>query len=137
MVTSTVVERADTLGRRVVPRQFRSLEDKRRIIAEAQVPGASVAAVARAHGVNANLIFAWIRLQEQGLLSARTRRSAPRLLAVTVEPPSRDEPPPALERSIPAAADYIEVMLPDGTRVRVFGAVRSEDLERVLRLLRR
>ena len=137
MDTSTVVERADTLGRRVVPRRFRSLEDKRRILAEAQVPGTSVAAVARAHGVNANLIFAWIRLQEQGLLSARTRRSAPRLLAVTVDPPSRAEPPPAFERSIPATVDHIEVALPDGTRVRVFGAVRSEDLERVLRLLRR
>ena len=137
MDTSTVVERADTLGRRVVPRQFRSLEDKRRIIAEAQVPGVSVAAVARAHGVNANLIFAWIRLQEQGLLAARTRRSAPRLLAVTVEPALRGEPPPVVERSAPTSMDYIEVTLPDGTRVRAFGSVRSEDLERVLRLLRR
>lgn len=79
MDTSTVDSRADTLGRRVVPRQFRSLEDKLRIIDEARVSGASVAAVARRHGVNANLVFAWMRLQGQGLLAGRTRRSTPAL----------------------------------------------------------
>lgn len=41
MDTSTVTVRADTLGRRVVSRHFRSLEEKLRIIAEAQVSGAS------------------------------------------------------------------------------------------------
>src|SRR5215471_7488014 len=57
MDTSTVVARADTIGQRVVPRRFRSLEEKQRIIAEATAPAASVAAVARKHGVNANLLY--------------------------------------------------------------------------------
>jgi transposase len=32
------------------------------------VPGASVAAIARKHGVNANLLFGWRRLHKRGLL---------------------------------------------------------------------
>jgi transposase len=34
-------------------------EDKQRIVDEAVVPGASVADIARRHGVNANLVFNW------------------------------------------------------------------------------
>lgn len=34
---------------------------KRRVVAEALEPGASVAAVARRHGLNANLVFLWRR----------------------------------------------------------------------------
>lgn len=138
MDTSTVTVRAGTLGRRVVPRQFRCLEDKLRIIAEARAPGASVAAVSRKHGVNANLVFVWMRQQEQGVLTARTRQPRAKLLAVTVSPagttegPRRDPAP----RPLPPT-EHLEVTLPDGTCVRAFGAVPSERLERVLRLLRR
>jgi transposase len=133
MDTSTVVQRADTLGRRVVPRRFRSVEDKLQIIAEARATG-SVAAVARKHGVNANLVFAWMRLDEQGLLQARSRRSEPRLLAVSVAP----DPPPAPEPSPPPAEHgHVEIALSDGISVRIFGAVPSERIEQVLRLLRR
>jgi transposase-like protein len=42
-------------------RLLRTNEEKRRIVAEAMVPGATVAAVARKHGVNANLLFGWRR----------------------------------------------------------------------------
>jgi transposase-like protein len=38
-------------------RRTRSLDDRKRIVVEALAPGASVAAVARRHGLNANLIF--------------------------------------------------------------------------------
>ena len=38
-----------------------SPEEKRRILDEAACPGASVAEVARRHGLNANLVFAWRR----------------------------------------------------------------------------
>ena len=38
-------------------RQYRSLDEKQRIVGEALAEGASVARVARAHGVNANLVF--------------------------------------------------------------------------------
>lgn len=36
-----------------------SVAFKKRVVAEALVPGASVANIARAHGLNGNMIFAW------------------------------------------------------------------------------
>jgi transposase len=49
-------------GTPVVPqRQRRSIAEKRRIVEETLVPGASVARVARAHGINANQVFGWRR----------------------------------------------------------------------------
>ena len=49
-------------------RQYRSLEEKLRIVREALAEGASVARVARANGVNANLVFNWCRKYRAGLL---------------------------------------------------------------------
>ena len=43
-------------------RRYRALEEKRRIVEETLSEGASVALVARTHGVNANLVFNWRRL---------------------------------------------------------------------------
>jgi transposase-like protein len=53
-------------------RQYRSLEEKQRIVGEALTEGASVARVARAHGVNANLVFNWCRLYRAGRLRRRS-----------------------------------------------------------------
>lgn len=50
------------------PRRRRSKQERRRIVEETLAPGASVARVARAHGVNANQVFHWRRLYHQGLL---------------------------------------------------------------------
>jgi transposase len=49
-------------------RRHRSLEQKLRIVQEALAEGASVAGVARAHGVNANLVFNWCRKYRAGRL---------------------------------------------------------------------
>jgi transposase len=51
-------------------RQHRSAELKRKIVEETLAPGASVARVARAHGVNANQVFEWRRLYREGRLGA-------------------------------------------------------------------
>lgn len=52
-----------------------SPEEKRRILGEAACPGASVAAVARRHGLNANLVFAWRKtLQPATAASAEAAR---------------------------------------------------------------
>ena len=51
-------------------RQYRSLEQKLRIVQEALTEGASVARVARAHGVNANLVFNWCRKYQAGRLGS-------------------------------------------------------------------
>jgi transposase len=47
-------------------RTTRSLDERKRIVEEALASGASVAAVARRHGLNANLIFKWIRRSREG-----------------------------------------------------------------------
>ena len=58
----------DALGRRGGARQRRTIEEKRRIVEETLVPGTSVAVIARKHEVNANLVFGWRRLYQQGPL---------------------------------------------------------------------
>jgi transposase len=62
-------------------RRHLALEEKRRIVEETLVEGASVAKIALAHGLNTNLVFNWRRLHQKGLLGGR--RPA-QLLPVTV-----------------------------------------------------
>jgi transposase len=50
-------------------RRWRSVAEKRRIVELTLEPGASVALVARSHGVNANQVFKWRRAFERGELS--------------------------------------------------------------------
>jgi transposase len=57
------------VGRALKRRQW-TRQDKRRIVEETLVPGASVALVARANEVNANQVHSWRRLHERGLLEA-------------------------------------------------------------------
>jgi transposase len=64
-------------------KQRRSVAEKRRIVEETLAAGASVARVARAHGVNANQVFQWRRLYRAGRLGGT---SLPiKLLPVRVE----------------------------------------------------
>src|SRR6266540_3419631 len=63
-------------------RQRRSIAEKRRIVEATLVEGASVARVARAHGINANQVFGWRRLYLAGRLG--DGRPAMKLLPVRV-----------------------------------------------------
>lgn len=54
-----------------------SVEEKRRIVEKTLVKGASVARVARAHGVNANQVFRWRRLYEKRQLGDRSMKLLP------------------------------------------------------------
>jgi len=66
-------------------RQYRGLVEKLRIVEETLAEGASVARVARAHGVNANLVFNWRRLHQAGRLD---KSGSAKLLPVRVTPES-------------------------------------------------
>jgi transposase len=68
--------KAGNQGRRY---RRRSLELKRQIVEQTLVPGASVAHIAREHGVNANQVFGWRKLYREGLLGDDAK-----LLPVTV-----------------------------------------------------
>jgi transposase len=69
---------ADAIGGKRSRRSW-SAEEKQRIVAEAVVPGASVAAIARRHGVNANLVFTWRRAAQAISPAAGLSASARRL----------------------------------------------------------
>jgi transposase len=130
----------------VPPRRMRTNEEKRRIVEEALVPGASVAAVARRHGVNANLLFGWRRLHKQGLLE-RSREPAVPLLPVQVTTPTvvterrsggvtrSSSRPRRRPLTAPRASGHIEIELPSGARVRVHGRVEPRALAEVLTAL--
>ena len=99
---------------------------------ETLAPGASVARVARAHGVNANQVFAWRRRYQQGLLKA-AKRLTPDLLAVRV---AEGQAPSCETPSSRTASGMIQVELPKG-KLRLTGPVDPEVLRVVLEALRR
>jgi transposase len=127
----------DPSGTSIIPtrprKHYRSLEERRQIVEEALVPGVSVSAVARARGVNANLLFHWRKLYRAGLLS-RPEQGEVRLLPVRVE---RENKRKRRRHAEPAAAEEdgtLEVTLAKG-QVRIVGKVNSEVLRVVLRCL--
>ncbi len=65
-------------------RQRWTIKQKRQIVEETLVPGASVAKVARSHGVNANQVFYWRKQHVAGRLGNSS--SGIKLLPVTVDP---------------------------------------------------
>jgi len=70
-------------GRRV--RRWRSVSEKLEIVQLTLRPGASVAEVARAQGVNANQLFKWRRAFERGELSEPCSALVPITIASSEE----------------------------------------------------
>jgi transposase len=128
------VDTSEQVRVRECKRRFRTVEEKRRIVEEALQPGASVARVARAHGVNANQLFTWRRLYQQGRLEAEVGET-PALLPVRVIGASVTE----AERSTAAPtrrtpSGMIHVELPKG-QLRIAGRVDADVLRVVLEKL--
>jgi hypothetical protein len=97
---------------------------KQELVRRCQQPGVSVAALALAHGLNANLLRKWITV-------AAARRGpavglAPILLPVTTTGPTA--PPPS--------DGHLEVVLPVGT-IRMHGCVSRDALQVVIDCLLR
>ena len=110
MVDSVAIARVE--GQK---RQKRSIAEKRSIVELAMQPGASIARIAREHGVNANMVHYWRKLYREGRLG-QSKAEGVHLLPVTV---SEAVPTPVLQpatllsatASVPAAATgaiYIE-----------------------------
>jgi len=140
MDTST---KSDSSERVPTARRIRTLAEKLSILRELGEPGASVALVARRHGLNANLLFAWRRLHQKGLLEQQ--RHAPPLLPVritapTITPTQRATAASKSAQQRPArqtAADAIELVLPGEIRLRLSGDAQRQVLERILAWLPR
>ena len=75
-------------------RRRRSASEKLEILQLTMAPGASVAEIARAHGVNANQVFKWRRLFEKGQLGD-ARPTSTALLPVTISADVETRPEPA------------------------------------------
>jgi transposase len=87
-------------------RQRRSIAEKRRIVEETLIEGASVARIARAHGVNANQVFGWRRLYLSGRLGEQ--KPTMKLLPVRVS----ESLPPVTTHARNKASTSIEVANP-------------------------
>lgn len=116
--------------KRVPQRRRHSVEEKRRVVEETLEPGTSVARVARAHGVNANQVFAWRRLYRQGLLE-NTNGKAAGLLPVHVVETSAVDQIAGSRSAQRRPLGLIQVELPKG-HLRINGRVDSEALRVVL-----
>ena len=108
-------------------------EDKLRVLAEAEQPGARTSEVARRHDISRGLLWYWRRQLRQGRLAVRDVPE-PMFLPVQVSGPV--SPGPAACATAVADA-RIEIALPDGTCVRVGADVDAAALRRVLSALRR
>ena len=115
--------RVNRSGRRTFSREY-----KLEIIQECSAPGASVAAIALSHRINANQVRKWIVQQRAGKLNATAS-----ILPVTIAPagPLLAPSQPASRRVRAYTAGVIEIEL-DGTRIRVRGAVDGAALRTVL-----
>lgn len=118
-------------------RQRYSHEFKRQIVEASFVPGASTAAVALSHGINANLLHKWrwrYRHGEFGAVSA-----PPPLTAVQIVKPARlavaKTSQPTMISAETKPSGYIELFFND-TRVLVHGAPDSQTLRSVIDALR-
>ena len=120
-------------GRRV--RRWRSVSEKRQIVQSTMEPGASVAEVARAHGLNANQVFKWRRAFERGELI----ESCSALLPVTVSSPSEPESE-AVEQSAltqSASSGAIHIELPGRAMISVESGADHVLIRAILESLRK
>jgi transposase len=108
------------------------LEEKLRIVAQSQEAGACVRQVAARNDVYPSLLHHWRRQVREGRLVA-----APSVGFVPVRiagPPSAADPERLV--NVRPAKETIEVVLPDGSRLRVGNEVGLAALRRVLTALR-
>jgi transposase len=120
-----------------------SIEEKLRIVAETEEPGARVTDVAARHGVYPGLLFTWRRQVRDGLLAAPppatfvpVRMLVPNTAAEPeIRPASNDQqdaPSPETSRR----SEMIEITLSNGCRLRVDQQIDVRALRRVVGVLR-
>jgi len=104
-------------------------DEKRRIIEESLIAGASIAEVARRHDLNANQLFTWRR--QLGVQPIAPHEIAP-ILPVTIEPE-----PSMPENGGCVTTSQMEIVLAEGDRIIVWSDVEVAALSRVLKALSR
>ena len=130
-VDTIEIERTESSAalRRVKRRH--SAEFKARVVAACQARGASVAGVALAHGVNANLVRKWIIKRHRAVVAT----GAPGLLPVRMMTRTASKVATAKHSDRVAHFDAIEIDLA-GARIRVRADFDSDVLRKVVGVLR-
>jgi transposase len=132
------------VGERRKARRSWPAAEKRRIVAETLVPGASVSVVARRHDVNANQVFKWRRelaTGDRAALPAPSCEFVPIGVFAEVDgkTPASADGDDGQSGATAGPADrsgLIEIDLVSGARLRVDASVDEGALGRVLRALR-
>jgi len=100
-------------------RRRRSREEKRAIVAELLMPGASVSAIARKHNVASSLLFRWRKQHGDARAENTTKSFVPVVVAVPK----------------PVTASAIEITLVNGRQIKVDQSVDPTVLKRVVEAL--
>jgi len=112
-------------SRRTYAQQF-----KREVVAQCQVPGASVSAIALSHGINANVIRKWLPRRSPGTAAALAT-----MLPVTIEPVvpvvTRKTP---MQATLGAARSAIELSMA-GATVRLPAGFDPAELRSIVQVL--
>ena len=127
-------------------------EDKLRIVAEAEAPGAVFALVARRHEISRGQLWKWRGQVRRGELvpvpvpmvpefipvrvMASAALSMPRAAGKSASVNDASVDPMSQRRATRSDASQIEIVLPDGTRVRVDDGVGVAALRRVMTAVR-
>ena len=117
------------IGKPAGKRRYRSKQERRQVVEETLQPGASVAVIARQHGVNANQVFHWRKLYREGRLDVAP--AAAPLVPVRISEVVSSEPAPA---KFYAGVIVVEL---GRARIRVEGAVDTDSLRLILERLGR
>lgn len=113
----------------VARRRHRSKQERRQIAEESLQPGASVAVIARSHGVNANQVFHWRKLLREGRLDMKPALT--QLMPVRISGMVHPDP---LSARLFSGTIHIEL---GRTRVRVEGNADPDSLRLILEHLGR
>ena len=120
-------------------RRTYTLDYKLEVVRQCRGPGVSVAAVALAHGINANLVRRWIVAHQRLLLDPASRLRAT-LLPVTIDAATApaqgraDDPVDATRKGTRSGIASIEIEL-YGARIHLRGGVDVQALRSVLAVL--
>lgn len=115
-------------------RKRRSVREKLAIVQLTMEPGASVAEIARTHGLNANQVFKWRRLFERGQLSEAGARSTA-LLPVSISSDVR--PADAVAEAQTSSAGSIHIELPGRAMISIESGADPALLRCILESLRK
>jgi transposase len=120
-------------------RVFRRVEEKLRIVKLTLEPGASVAGIALANGVNTNQVFRWKRQYERGELKPRGSKRATSLVPVTIaaEPEVSRLIESSMATAAPPSVGSVTIEFPGRALLSIEGAADPAVIRAVLESLAR